>query len=215
MPALNNFFVSVVLAVVYSSNVMAVPSPATEPRFASAKLSTARTHMLPSGLTIESYNPPSILETFGAGIDHPLHKRAGASLQESSVAFIQDKLNLTYTGAADRYSYAAQTHKGISYANAVANVAFNKDDKVVVFGSSFVTPNTGGLQADECAGRHLRERRAWGFRGVRLGAHSGWEGECIPLVADGDNLSDRKVLALLDGGRGQLTVRQLANPARS
>ncbi|KAJ7247321.1 Fungalysin metallopeptidase-domain-containing protein [Mycena rebaudengoi] len=153
MPALNIFFVSV-LAVVYSSNVMAVPSPATEPRFASAKLSTARTHMLPSGLTIESYNPPSILETFGAGIDHPLHKRAGASLQESSVAFIQDKLNLTYTGAAARYSYAAQTHKGISYANAVANVAFNKDDKVVVFGSSFVTPKARATAEKQLAGSH-------------------------------------------------------------
>jgi extracellular elastinolytic metalloproteinase len=108
------------------------------------------------------------LQTFGAGIDHPLRKRAGASLQESSVAFIQDKLNLKaeettytsgYTGATARYSYAAQTHvcshnvlhsytlshislqEGISFANAVANVAFNKDDKVVAFGSSFVTPS--------------------------------------------------------------------------
>ena len=38
--------------------------------------------------------------------------------------------------------YVKQLIDGIPVANAVANVAFNKDNKVVAFGSSFVTPKT-------------------------------------------------------------------------
>jgi extracellular elastinolytic metalloproteinase len=133
MPAFNKFFTTVLLAVVYVSSVMAAPP---EPGFASARHSTHRKRTLPNGLTLESYHPPSTFEvsiyscstgypnlllsqTFGAGIDHPLPKRAAASLQESSVAFIQNKLGLKaeettftsgYTGATARYTYAAQTH---------------------------------------------------------------------------------------------------------
>ncbi|KAJ7235397.1 Fungalysin metallopeptidase-domain-containing protein [Mycena rebaudengoi] len=86
-------------------------------------------------------------QTFGEGIDHPLRKRTEMSLLESVAAFLQDKLRLKaentvfhagFSGAHARHTYAKQSHEGIFFANAVANVAFNGADKVVAFGSSFV-----------------------------------------------------------------------------
>ncbi|KAJ7282429.1 Fungalysin metallopeptidase-domain-containing protein [Mycena rebaudengoi] len=188
MPAFNKFFTTVLLAVVYASSVMAAPP---EPGFASARHSTHRKRTLPNGLTLESYHPPSTFETFGAGIDHPLPKRAAASLQESSVAFIQNKLGLKaeettftsgYTGATARYSYAAQTHKGISFANAVANVAFNKDDKVVAFGSSFVTPKT---IADSTPSISFEEARATAEKQL-AGSHEGLPASKLEYLAKKD-----------------------------
>ncbi|KAJ7217451.1 Fungalysin metallopeptidase-domain-containing protein [Mycena rebaudengoi] len=115
---LTKFFTVVLLAVVYASSVTAVPAPAP---------------------------------TFGEGIDHPLRKRAETSLLESAAAFLQEKLRLKaenavfhagFSGAHARHAYAKQSHEGIFFANAVANVAFNEADKVVAFGSSFVNPTS-------------------------------------------------------------------------
>jgi extracellular elastinolytic metalloproteinase len=107
------------------------------------------------------------MKTFGAGISHPLRKR-GASLKESSEAFIASHLGVTrssavfhsgFAGDVASHAYAKQVivsialsptcaiqistlQNNIPVANAVANVAFNTDDKVVAFGSSFVKPST-------------------------------------------------------------------------
>ena len=41
-----------------------------------------------------------------------------------------------------KHAYVHQRLNGVPFANAVANVAFNKDNKVVAFGSSFIKPST-------------------------------------------------------------------------
>ncbi|KAJ7469053.1 Fungalysin metallopeptidase-domain-containing protein [Mycena latifolia] len=145
MVAFNKFFTSVFLAIVYASSSLAAPSPIN------SKHATHRTRELARGVKLETYHPVSTYETFGEGIDHPLRKRDGVSFKESSVAFISSKLGAIGENAAFHSGYAAdvvthayakQTHEGISFVNAVANVAFNKDDKVVAFGSSFVKPTS-------------------------------------------------------------------------
>ncbi|KAG6849002.1 hypothetical protein H0H93_012087 [Arthromyces matolae] len=73
------------------------------------------------------------------------------TLEASSVAFVQHRLGVDassvsfrtgFSGETAKHAYIHQTHDGIPFANAVANVAFNGDDKVVAFGSSFVKPST-------------------------------------------------------------------------
>ncbi|KAJ7703689.1 Fungalysin metallopeptidase-domain-containing protein [Mycena rosella] len=145
MVAFNKFFTSVLLAIVYASSSLAAPSPIN------SKHATHRTREIARGVKLETYHPVSTYETFGTGIDHPLRKRAGVSFKESSVAFIQSKLGVAaenavfhsgYTADVVTHAYAKQAHEGIFFANAVANVAFNSDDKVVAFGSSFVKPTS-------------------------------------------------------------------------
>ncbi|KAJ7253783.1 Fungalysin metallopeptidase-domain-containing protein [Mycena rebaudengoi] len=142
---LPKFLTAVLLAVVYASTATAAPAPA--PVFSSAKHTTHRRRELRSGLTLEAYHPASTYETFGEGIDHPLRKR----LLESAAAFLQGKLRLKaqnavfrarFSGAHARHAYAKQSHEGLFFANAVANVAFNEADKVVAFGSSFFNPTS-------------------------------------------------------------------------
>ncbi|KAJ7233645.1 Fungalysin metallopeptidase-domain-containing protein [Mycena rebaudengoi] len=191
MPAFNKFFATVLFAVVCASSVLAAPSLGPESRSASAKHPTHRKRTLPSGLELESYHPLSTFETFGPGIDHPLRKRAGASLRASSLAFIQDKLNVKtgdiaftsgYTGATASYTYTAQTHKGIPFANAVANVAFNQDDKVVAFGSSFVTPKT---IADSSPSISFEDARATAEKQL-AGSHKGMPPSKLKYLAKED-----------------------------
>ncbi|KAJ7175170.1 Fungalysin metallopeptidase-domain-containing protein [Mycena crocata] len=145
MVAFNKFFTSVFLAIVYASSSLAAPSPIN------SKHATHRTREIARSVKLETYHPVSTYETFGTGIDHPLRKRAGVSFKESSVAFIQNKLGLKaenavfhsgFTADVVTHAYAKQAHDGIMFANAVANVAFNKDDKVVAFGSSFIEPTS-------------------------------------------------------------------------
>ncbi|KAJ7116251.1 Fungalysin metallopeptidase-domain-containing protein [Mycena crocata] len=102
-----------------------------------------------SRIVPKSMNLRSHSQTFGAGIEHPLRKR-GASLKECSEAFIASHLGVDesatiYTSgfAAEvaSHAYAKQVIDGIPVANAVANVAFNSDDKVVALGSSFIKPS--------------------------------------------------------------------------
>ncbi|KAG6916533.1 hypothetical protein DXG01_006474 [Tephrocybe rancida] len=119
------------------------------------KYATHHIRSVGRGIEVESYHPASTFETFGEGINHPLQRRdtgtQNVTLEESSVAFVQQHLDLDpssitfksgFSGEVARHAYVKQTHNGIPFANAVANVAFNHDDKVVAFGSSFVKPKS-------------------------------------------------------------------------
>jgi extracellular elastinolytic metalloproteinase len=72
-------------------------------------------------------------------------------VQESTIALVQEKtgvsadaIKLTSTSNTDTGSvaYVRQQHNGVRFANAVANAAFNKNNNVVAFGSSFVKPDS-------------------------------------------------------------------------
>ncbi|PFH47079.1 hypothetical protein AMATHDRAFT_182533 [Amanita thiersii Skay4041] len=138
------FFSFILLAVMCASTSLAAP------RTTSAKLATHRTHEIKRGLTIEAFHPPSTFETFGEGIDHPLSGRVRFSLPDSARALAASRMGIDESGIGVRssfegevasHAYLRQIHDGIPFANAVANVAFNKQNKVVSFGTSFVKPN--------------------------------------------------------------------------
>ncbi|KAJ6537031.1 Fungalysin metallopeptidase-domain-containing protein [Mycena capillaripes] len=135
MVAFNKFFTSVFLAIVYAPSSMAAPSPIN------SKHATHRTREIARGVKLETYHPASNYETFGEGIEHPLRKRDGVTFKESSVAFLQSKLSLQEEHVSFHSGYEGETN-GIFFANTVANVAINKDDKVVAVGHSFVTPSS-------------------------------------------------------------------------
>ncbi|KDR76559.1 hypothetical protein GALMADRAFT_246955 [Galerina marginata CBS 339.88] len=136
---------SVLLAVAFTSSAIATPSPA------SLRHSTHRVRQVSRDLTVETYHPPSTFETFETGIDHPLSARADWNLKDAALAFVGSHLSLDqgsisfksgFSGQAALHAYVKQTHDGIPFANAVANVAFSHANKVVAFGSSFVKPTT-------------------------------------------------------------------------
>ncbi|KAJ6632604.1 Fungalysin metallopeptidase-domain-containing protein [Mycena sp. CBHHK59/15] len=96
----------------------------------------------------ETYFPKSSYQTFESGVDHPLSRRDG-SLGDTATAFVQTQLKVNassvkfksgYSAGVAEYAYVKQQHNNISFANAVANVAF-KNGKVVSFGNSFVQPS--------------------------------------------------------------------------
>ncbi|KAF8156605.1 Fungalysin metallopeptidase-domain-containing protein [Crassisporium funariophilum] len=124
MVSFSRFLTSILLATAYASYVTAAPGLVT------SKLGTHRVHNIGRGLSIEAFHPPSTFETFDTGIDHPQSKRAVFSLQDAAIAFTASHQSLDASA------------NGIRFANAVANVAFNKDGKVVSFGSSFVKPKS-------------------------------------------------------------------------
>ena len=81
------------------------------------------------------------------GIDHPLSKRSDATLEDSAIAFVQSRSGVgsdavhvrsTFNSETASHVYVKQRLNGVPVANAVANVAFNKANKVAAFGSSFV-----------------------------------------------------------------------------
>ncbi|KAJ6522179.1 Fungalysin metallopeptidase-domain-containing protein [Mycena vulgaris] len=142
----NSFFTSVLLAVLYANFTTAAPTVLDN-----SKHATHSRRQLRSGRTLTTYHPASTFETYGEGVDHPLRKRAGVTLQEASVSWIQNKLGLQednvtwqsgFTAPNAKYGYVKQSRDGIFFANAVANLAFNDEDKVVSFGSSFVNPTS-------------------------------------------------------------------------
>ncbi|KAI0654826.1 Fungalysin metallopeptidase-domain-containing protein [Cubamyces menziesii] len=141
MFAFKKVFASVFLAVLCATTATAVPYPSN------AKFATHRTREISQDFKIETYHPESSYETFGEGIDHPLSKRSDASIEEAAAAFVQSRTGVqadavhvrtSFEGDAASHVYVKQQLNGIPFANAVANVAFNKDNKVVAFGSSFV-----------------------------------------------------------------------------
>jgi hypothetical protein len=60
-------------------------------------------------LTLVTFTPESTFETFGAGADHPLAKRADASLEETAVAFVEEKLGVDGSAVKFRSGYSAPT----------------------------------------------------------------------------------------------------------
>ncbi|KAJ7787664.1 Fungalysin metallopeptidase-domain-containing protein [Mycena olivaceomarginata] len=136
----SSFFKSVFLAIVYASSALALTVPT------GSKHATHRVRSIANNVKIEVYHPESAYETFGAGIDHPLRKR-GASLKEAAESFVSSHLGVDaqyHSGFANdvaSHAYAHQLINGIIVSNAVTNVAFNTDDKVVAVGSSFVKPS--------------------------------------------------------------------------
>ncbi|VDC06722.1 unnamed protein product [Peniophora sp. CBMAI 1063] len=144
----------VLVAVACSSASLAAPWPTD------AKHETNRVHLVGRGdaaLKIETFAPASTFETFGAdGLDHPLAKRDGFDLQSASKAFVSSKLDVSeddvhyntgYSGDVTHHAFIKQQANGVPFANAVANVAFNKDGKVASFGSSFV--DTSAIASSE------------------------------------------------------------------
>ncbi|KIP05598.1 hypothetical protein PHLGIDRAFT_128797 [Phlebiopsis gigantea 11061_1 CR5-6] len=137
------FFASILLAVSVATSATAAPWPFT------AKHTTHRVRDISPDFQLTAYHPESSYETFGEGIDHPLAKRAAESIEDAAVSFVHSHLGLPadnvfyksgYAGDVSRHAFVKQQIQGVPVANAVANVAFNNDDKVIAFGSSFITP---------------------------------------------------------------------------
>lgn len=82
--------VSTVLVLAASvSSVLGAPWPST------SKHSTHRYRTLSNGVVAKSYQPESVYETFGAGIDHPLSKRdVPASTEDAALSFLASHLGV-------------------------------------------------------------------------------------------------------------------------
>ncbi|KAF9486110.1 hypothetical protein BDN70DRAFT_794602 [Pholiota conissans] len=140
MTSFSKLLKSALLAVAFSA--FGAASPVDHP--------TRRSFTIGANLQIEAFHPLSTFETFGAGIDHPLSKRSKFDLKSAAISFVGSHLSKSassvafksgFSGEVSDHAFLAQMHDGIPFANAVANVAFNKDNKVVTFGSSFVNPS--------------------------------------------------------------------------
>ncbi|KAI0045234.1 hypothetical protein FA95DRAFT_1495706 [Auriscalpium vulgare] len=137
---------SVLVAVLYASSAAAAPWPVD------ARHTTHRTHLVGRAASVElqAFHPESTYETFGTeGLDHPLARRDGFDLKGAAISFVGSKLSVeqeavhfrsSFEGEATKNAWVKQQSNGVPFANAVANVAFNHDGKVVAFGSSFVKP---------------------------------------------------------------------------
>ena len=63
----------------------------------SAKLSTHRVRAVSDSLTVESFHPVSIYETYDTGVASPLKKRGepSGSIEQSAASFVEEKLQLS------------------------------------------------------------------------------------------------------------------------
>ncbi|KAF8072209.1 Fungalysin metallopeptidase-domain-containing protein [Lyophyllum atratum] len=145
MLALKKFFTSIFLATAYVSTTSAFAVPSE------SKHATHRTRHVGRGLKMETFHPASSYQTFGGGMDHPLSKHADTDLEGATVSFVASHLKIDfgtikfrtgYSGETSKHAYVSQVHDGIPFANAVANIAYNHDNKIVAFGSSFVKPKS-------------------------------------------------------------------------
>ncbi|KAJ7793197.1 hypothetical protein B0H14DRAFT_2623147 [Mycena olivaceomarginata] len=133
MVAFNKFFASALfLAIVYASSGLAAPWPA------SLKHTTNRLRIAGRGLQLNTFHPESTYQTFGEGIEHPLRQHAEASIEDRALVFIQAHLDVpadavsfkcSCAGEVSDHVFVRQAIDGIPVANALTNVAFNKDDK--------------------------------------------------------------------------------------
>ncbi|KAI0357172.1 hypothetical protein OH77DRAFT_1399444 [Trametes cingulata] len=141
-----NFFKSVLLAVLFASVASAAPFAG------SLKHTSISVREVSSGVLVESFHPESSFETFGVdGVEHPLSARDEFDVKDATVSFIQSRLNVhpdtvafrtSFSNDVAHHAFVKQQINGVPIANAVANVAFNKANKVVSFGSSFVKPSS-------------------------------------------------------------------------
>jgi len=132
---------SILVAISVSSTALGAPTEDIHRRHA--------TRGVIEGRGLEAYHPPSSFETFGEGqVDEFITTARPNGPGGIAKAFIAKKLGVDaatveYRSGYDRdeitHAYAKQSLDGISFANAVANVAL-KGDKVLSFGSSFVKP---------------------------------------------------------------------------
>ncbi|KAH8989250.1 hypothetical protein EDB92DRAFT_1817186 [Lactarius akahatsu] len=147
MTSFSKLFTSVLIALLYASSTSANPWPST------SKHATHCTRSLGAdgSLKLETFHPKSIFEGFGVeGLDHPLTRRAGNfNIKTTSVSFLASKLGIRQSNIQFRtsakaelaqHAFLKQQINGVPVANAVANVAFNGDGKVLSFSSSFVKP---------------------------------------------------------------------------
>ncbi|KAH9167272.1 Fungalysin metallopeptidase-domain-containing protein [Lactarius sanguifluus] len=144
---------SVLIALLYVSNTSANPWPST------SRHATHRTRSLGADgtLKLETFHPESIFEGFGVeGLDYPLARRAGDfDIKTASVSFLASKLGIHQNDIQFRtsakaevaqHAFLKQQINGVPVANAVANVAFSDDGKVLSFSSSFVKPSGSANQ---------------------------------------------------------------------
>ncbi|RDB18741.1 Extracellular metalloproteinase mep [Hypsizygus marmoreus] len=138
-------FLSFVFLTVFASLATAAPWPLH------ARHATHRTRYIGKRqLKVQAFHPKTTFKTFGAeGIDQPQPAGNGfvaTALNDSAIAVVQDQLKIDasqigyrsgFAGGIGKYAYVKQSHEGVPFVNAVANVAW-KDGKVVAFGSSFV-----------------------------------------------------------------------------
>ncbi|KAI0266683.1 Fungalysin metallopeptidase-domain-containing protein [Gloeopeniophorella convolvens] len=147
MASFTKLLSSVMVALVYASAASATPW------LASSKYATHRTHTVgpDARIQLEALHPESIFETFGVeGVDHPLSRRDGPfDIKDASVSFLTSKLGVSKDSVnfrisaeaqASRHAFLRQQIRGVPFANAAANVAFNEAGKVVSFSSSFTNP---------------------------------------------------------------------------
>ncbi|KAF8886751.1 Fungalysin metallopeptidase-domain-containing protein [Infundibulicybe gibba] len=112
---------------------------------ASSKHATHRSRVVTRDLQLETFHPPTTFQTFGDGVDQP-QSFGPTTLEGMAVSIVQSQIGVDSTnvhfqsGFSDgpgAFAYVRQSHEGVPFANAVANVALN-NNKIVSFGSSFV-----------------------------------------------------------------------------
>ncbi|KAL0062132.1 hypothetical protein AAF712_010974 [Marasmius tenuissimus] len=143
MVVLKQLLPSVLLAVLYASQTQAAPSPVDSENL---------TRDVP--VLSDAFQPSTNYETFGEGLDIPASLDGNLGINNITLSFMSSKLNVNLSNIAFKsgytaedgvtYGYAQQSHEGIPFVNAVANVAF-KNNKVVAFGSSFVQVADGEI----------------------------------------------------------------------
>ncbi|KAF8885323.1 Fungalysin metallopeptidase-domain-containing protein [Infundibulicybe gibba] len=106
-----------------------------------------RSHLVTRRVRRLNTHPPTKFQTFGEGIDPPPSLRPTTpSLEEMAVSVVQSQLGIDrsnihfqsgFSEGQSTFLYVRQSHKGVPFANAVANVALH-NNRIVTFGSSFV-----------------------------------------------------------------------------
>ncbi|KAG8930594.1 hypothetical protein FRC02_004015 [Tulasnella sp. 418] len=141
MPVLSKLTAFATLAL--SGAVVALPWDAT------SKLATHRSHIGTRDVTFTGYHPETVYETFEDGLEHETERGVTVTSTEAAVNFLQSKLGLSkddlkartgFDGETASHVYLRQKINGIEVANGVANVAFNRNQKIIAYGSSFVKP---------------------------------------------------------------------------
>ncbi|KAF8886750.1 Fungalysin metallopeptidase-domain-containing protein [Infundibulicybe gibba] len=111
-----------------------------------SKYATHRSHVIAHGRRLEAFHPPTTFKTFGDGIDPPPLGFGPLTLEKMAVAVTQSQTGINSTNirfrsgfsdGPDTFAYVRQSHGGVPFANAVANVALH-NNRIVSFGSSFV-----------------------------------------------------------------------------